>query len=93
MAVTDSNRPIKGARIVGDGRARLGEQLRQRYEAGESIRSIASDLERSYGFVQGLLKENGVNLRGRGGATRGAAAEARRAETARTMAQARNGTG
>ena len=39
--------------------------------AGESIRSIAEDSGRSYGFVHGVLKESGATLRGRGGATRG----------------------
>ena len=52
----------------------------RRYLAGESIRSLATDTRRSYGFVQGLLKEAGVPLRARGGATRGAEAEADRLE-------------
>lgn len=70
MAVTRARQP-KGARIAGDHRAQLAEEFRLRYEAGESIRSIAGEAGRSYGFVQGLLKETGVTLRGRGGATRG----------------------
>jgi hypothetical protein len=88
MAGTTSDRPIKGARVVGDSRAQLAEQLRSRYETGESIRSMAADLGRSYGFVQNLLKESGVSLRGRGGATRGAAAEAQRARAARAPSEA-----
>lgn len=62
---------VKGSRIAGAQRTRLAAELRQRYEAGASIRSIADETGRSYGFVQGLLKETGAPLRGRGGATRG----------------------
>jgi hypothetical protein len=69
----------KGSRITGDGRTDLASSLVERYGKGESIRSIAEDIGRSYGFVHGMLVESGVQMRGRGGATRGAAAEARRA--------------
>ncbi|HEY0237499.1 MAG TPA: helix-turn-helix domain-containing protein [Friedmanniella sp.] len=61
----------KGARITGDQRSSLGTTFGERYAAGESIRSIAIDTGRSYGFVHGVLKESGASLRGRGGATRG----------------------
>lgn len=61
----------KGARITGDQRSSLGAAFGQRYGGGESIRSIAQDTGRSYGFVHGVLKESGATLRGRGGATRG----------------------
>ena len=61
----------KGARITGDQRSTLGATFGQRYASGESIRSIAQDTGRSYGFVHGVLKESGASLRGRGGATRG----------------------
>ena len=61
----------KGARITGDQRSTLGAAFGQRYAGGESIRSIAQDTGRSYGFVHGVLKETGAPLRGRGGATRG----------------------
>lgn len=70
MAVTKQEQ-IKGSRVAGDQRTRLAAEFRRRYEAGASIRSIADEAGRSYGFVQGLLKETGVSLRGRGGATRG----------------------
>lgn len=69
----------KGSRITGEGRDDLAKSLVQRYERGESIRSMADDIGRSYGFVHGVLVEAGVTMRTRGGATRGAAAEARRA--------------
>lgn len=84
-----SSRSTKGARIVGSARSELASRMQRRYEAGESIRSLADDLDRSYGFVQGLLKEQGVELRTRGGATRGAAAETRRAATAKAVEAAR----
>jgi len=51
----------------------LASQYAKRYSGGESIRKIADDAGRSYGFVHNVLKESGVSLRGRGGATRGAA--------------------
>lgn len=89
MAPASPQSPSRGARIVGAARTELATRVRRRYEAGESIRSLAEDLGRSYGFVQGLLKENDVPLRTRGGATRGSAAEKRRAEAAEAIAAAR----
>ena len=62
----------KGSRITGTQRTTLASQYAKRYAAGESIRKIAEDAGRSFGFVHGVLKEAGVELRGRGGATRGA---------------------
>ena len=62
----------KGSRITGAQRATLASQYAKRYAAGDSIRKIAEDAGRSFGFVHGVLKESGVGLRGRGGATRGA---------------------
>ena len=52
-------------------RTRLAADLKKRYNAGESIRSLAGATGRSYGFVHRILTETGVSLRGRGGATRG----------------------
>ena len=69
----------KGSRITGEGRQDLASSLVERYNRGESIRSMAEDIGRSYGFVHGVLSEAGVSMRTRGGATRGAAAEERRA--------------
>lgn len=60
----------KGVRIVGEERDVLVSELTQRYAAGESIRSIAQDIGRSYGFVHGALRQADTPLRGRGGATR-----------------------
>ncbi|MFD6952910.1 MULTISPECIES: helix-turn-helix domain-containing protein [Nocardiopsis] len=62
--------PGKGRRLVGADRSELAAQLKRRYEAGESIRMLAAATGRSYGFVHRLLSEAGVDLRGRGGATR-----------------------
>jgi Helix-turn-helix domain len=67
----------KGSRITGTQRTELAAELAQRYGAGESIRAIAEATGRSFGFVHGLIKESGVEVRGRGGATRGAAAAAK----------------
>jgi hypothetical protein len=67
---------VKGSRITGTQRTELAAELAQRYAGGESIRAIAEGTGRSFGFVHGLIKESGVEVRGRGGATRGAAAAA-----------------
>jgi helix-turn-helix protein len=63
----------KGTRVTGADRAKLAADLRKRYDSGESIRALAATTGRSYGFVHRILTENGVSLRGRGGATRGRA--------------------
>jgi hypothetical protein len=60
----------KGARITGADRQAVSAQLAERYQAGESIRALAQETGRSFGFVHGVIKESGVPLRGRGGATR-----------------------
>lgn len=63
----------KGTRVTGADRSKLAADLKKRYDAGESIRALAASTGRSYGFVHRILTENGVSLRGRGGATRGKA--------------------
>lgn len=63
----------KGTRVTGADRTKLASDLKKRYDAGESIRSLAAATGRSYGFVHRILSETGVTLRGRGGATRGKA--------------------
>lgn len=62
----------KGTRVTGADRSELATDLKNRYDSGESIRSLAAATGRSYGFVHRLLTETGVKLRGRGGATRAA---------------------
>ncbi len=60
----------KGKRITGAERESLAKDLKQRYSAGASIRELAAETNRSYGFIHRLLSDSGVKLRGRGGATR-----------------------
>jgi hypothetical protein len=60
----------KGTRVTGVDRSKLATILSERYDSGESIRSLAASTGRSYGFVHRILTETGVTLRGRGGATR-----------------------
>ena len=57
----------KGTRVTGADRTKLAADLKKRYNAGESIRSLAGSTGRSYGFVHRILTETGVSLRGRGG--------------------------
>jgi hypothetical protein len=64
----------KGTRVTGSDRSKLTTDLKDRYAAGESIRSLAASTGRSYGFIHRILTESGVALRGRGGATRKEAA-------------------
>jgi transposase len=60
----------KGVRVTGTQRDKLAADLRRKYDGGKSIRTIAQETGRSYGFVHRLLSESGVRLRSRGGATR-----------------------
>jgi hypothetical protein len=59
----------KGTRVTGADRSKMATDLKKRYDAGESIRSLATATGRSYGFIHRMLTETGVTLRGRGGAT------------------------
>jgi hypothetical protein len=68
-AVTDTVK--KGARITGTDRSKLAGELTKKYAGGASIRALAEETGRSYGFVHRILTENDVTLRSRGGATRG----------------------
>lgn len=61
----------KGARLTGEDRDKLAAELVRKYESGSSIRALAEETGRSYGFVHRVLSESDVTLRGRGGATRG----------------------
>src|SRR5919112_5586192 len=76
----------KGSRISGTQRTSLASQYAKRYAGGESIRKIADDAGRSYGFVHNVLKESGVSLRGRGGATRRTAKKTASPSTAKKAA-------
>ncbi len=59
-----------GRRIVGAERATWTTDCLRRYRDGASIREIARDTGRSYGFVHRILTEGRANLRGRGGPRR-----------------------
>ncbi|MFF1263858.1 helix-turn-helix domain-containing protein [Streptomyces sp. NPDC058321] len=61
----------KGKRLTGPAREKLAGELKTAFESGASIRALAEDTGRSYGFVHRILTEAGTPLRGRGGATRG----------------------
>lgn len=67
----------KGARVTGGQRDRLAAELKRKYDSGRSIRSLAEETGRSYGFVHRILSDAGAALRGRGGATRGKATASR----------------
>lgn len=58
----------KGSRVSGAARDSLASELSTKYAQGASIRELAAEAGRSYGFVHRLLVESGVTLRGRGGA-------------------------
>jgi hypothetical protein len=60
----------KGSRVTGGDRDTLSDQLKTKYAGGASIRALAEESGRSYGFVHRILSEAGAPLRGRGGATR-----------------------
>jgi hypothetical protein len=68
--VADTSTIRKGTRVTGADRSKLATDLKARYDAGESIRSLATATGRSYGFIHRILTETGVALRGRGGATK-----------------------
>lgn len=71
----------KGTRVSGAARDSLTSDLKAKYEGGASIRELAAETGRSYGFVHRLLVESGVTLRGRGGAPRSRSTKATKAST------------
>ena len=54
----------------------LTAEVVSRYLSGDSIRTVATTLQRSYGLVQNILKEAGVQLRGPGSRRRLAVSDA-----------------
>jgi transposase len=64
----------KGTRVTGSDRNELAADLKAKYAQGQSIRALAAETGRSYGFVHRILSESDTPLRGRGGATRRKAA-------------------
>ncbi|OBG33161.1 transcriptional regulator [Mycobacterium alsense] len=48
-------------------RDQLLHELRNAYEGGASIRTLAATTGKSYGSIHSMLLESGTTLRGRGG--------------------------
>lgn len=61
------NQPLAHRRIIGDWRTELSAECVAQYRAGKSIREIAGDLGRSFGFVRAVILEGGEVLHSRGG--------------------------
>ena len=57
----------KGARVSGKARSALAKDLKKKYTGGASIRALAEETGRSYGFIHRLLAQEGVSFRSRGG--------------------------
>ena len=60
----------KYARIVGREREALTAKVIKQYANGVSIRALANEYGRSYGFIHRVLSDGEVKLRGRGGSAR-----------------------
>lgn len=60
----------RGKRLVGAERAKAAAKYGKLYEKGMSIRAIATHEGTSIGRAGNLVRESGVTLRQRGGATR-----------------------
>ena len=61
---------VKSARILGTDRTRLTREISKQYANGASIRTLAGQYGRSYGFIHRLLTESDTVLRRRGGTAR-----------------------
>ncbi|MER6760078.1 MULTISPECIES: helix-turn-helix domain-containing protein [Amycolatopsis] len=61
---------MKGRRITGPARDKIREILKTKYEKGATVRALAEECGRSYGFVHRVLAESGVRMRGRSGRVR-----------------------
>lgn len=55
-------RLAKGEWVSGAERVNLRAQLKERHDNGASIRELADEINRSYGFTRRLLKEAGAVL-------------------------------
>lgn len=62
--------------IRGADRALLGAEFAEKYKEGASVRALAEECGRSYGFVHRLLVEHGVKMRAVGGRRKGIPAKA-----------------
>lgn len=57
---------MRAPNLVGDQRETIARRIAERYRNGETLRSIAADLGRSYGSVHALALEGGAHFRKRG---------------------------
>ena len=65
-----TTKPLKPhERVTGTDRDVLARELAKKYTAGASIRALADEYGRSYGFVHRVLSEHDVTLRSRGNKT------------------------
>jgi predicted transcriptional regulator len=55
----------KHSRVTGQQRAELGKALKSEYEKGTSLRQLAAESGRSYGFIHRMLAEEGITFRSR----------------------------
>ena len=51
----------KGQRITGSDRTKLARELKKQYLAGRSIRELAEEHARSYGFVHRILSDTNTS--------------------------------
>ncbi len=56
--------------VKGEERAKLAAKVTKLYQNGATIRQLAASTGRSYGFIHGLLRESGAELRAHGGDNR-----------------------
>ena len=61
---------VKSAHILGTDRRKLAREISKQYAKGASIRALAEEHGRSYGFIHRLLTESDTVLRRRGGTAR-----------------------
>lgn len=59
--------PEPRKRLKPEQQERVTSELRKKYDAGASIRALAEESGRSYGYVHRRLYESGVSFRSRGG--------------------------
>lgn len=62
-----SDWPAPHKRVRGEYRQQMAIRLKNKYDEGASIRSLAEETGRSYGHINRLLHEVGADFRDRGG--------------------------
>ncbi|WP_414169171.1 helix-turn-helix domain-containing protein [Streptoverticillium reticulum] len=65
--MSDFSWPAPRKRLKAEQQDRVTAELRKKYDAGASIRALAEESGRSYGYVHRRLAESGVTFRSRGG--------------------------